>query len=43
MFNRISHGRVDGEPSRRIALTHRDIPKAEKFCRSRPVKFGEKS
>ena len=31
------------EPSRRIALTHCDIPKAEKFCMSGPVKFVEKS
>ena len=36
-------GRVELEPSRRIALTHRDIPKTEKFCMSGPVKFGEKS
>ena len=43
MFNRISDGRVDCESSRRIALTHRDILKAEKFCRSGPVKFGEQS
>ena len=29
--------------SRRIALTHRDTPKTEKFCKSRPVKFDEES
>ena len=34
---------VDLEPSRRIALTHCDIPKTEKFCMSGIVKFGEKS
>ena len=34
---------VDFEPSRRIALTRRDIPKTEKFCMSGPVKFDEKS
>ena len=39
----ISDDRVDYEPSRRIALTHCDIPKAEKFCRFGPIKFGEKS
>ena len=43
MFNRISDVRVDCEPSRRIALTHRDIPKTEKFCMSGPVKFDKKS
>ena len=31
------------EPAQRIAVTHCDIPKTEKFCRSGPVKFGEKS
>ena len=36
-------GKVDFEPSRRTALTHRDIPKTEKFCMSGRVKFGEKS
>ena len=39
----ISDDRVDYEPCRRIALTHCDIPKAEKFCRFGPMKFGEKS
>ena len=34
---------VDLEPSRRIALTHGDIPKTERFCMFGPVKFGEKS
>ena len=34
---------VDLETSRRIALTHRDTPKTEKFCMSGPVKFVEKS
>ena len=32
---------VDLESSRRIALTHRDIPKTEKFCMSGPVKFDK--
>ena len=43
MFNRLSDGRVDLEPSRRTALTHRDISKTEIFCMSGPVKFDEKS
>ena len=34
---------VDLEPSRRIALTHRDTPKTEKLSMSGPVKFVEKS
>ena len=34
---------VDLESSRRIALTHHDTPKTEKFCMSGTVKFGEKS
>ena len=34
---------MDLEPSRRITLTHCDIPKTENFCMSGLVKFGEKS
>ena len=32
---------VDLESSRRIALTHHDTPKTEKFCISGTVKFGK--
>ena len=42
MLNMIQIDRIDCEPSQRIALTHRDIPKTEKFCMSGPVK-NEKS
>ena len=36
-------GLIVGLLDRYVALTHRDTPKTEKFCMSRPVKFGEKS
>ena len=32
---------VDLELSRRIAITHRDTPKTEKFLMSGPVKFDK--
>ena len=43
MLKEYQFGRVDFEPSQQTALTHRDTPKTEKFCISRPVKFDEKS
>ena len=40
MFNRLSdwYGRF-----RAFSMDSAHIPKTEKFCRSRPLKFGEKS